>query len=142
MHDDILAIQIFLSFFSIAAIFSAIYALGTRRKVIFTVKEKGTLTHGYTRDGHGTTYTNFMIYSKDNQCFKNTNTIWYWKWRSTELQAKIRVNKRYVATIYGWRIGAFNIYPNIVSVKPLRYPSHVKKKNAKRNVKKTLKKRR
>ncbi len=130
MQDDIIAIQIFLVFFGIAGLFSALYALGTRRRVVFTVKEKGTLTHGYTNDGHGTTYTNFMIYTTDNRCFKNTNTLWYWKWRSTELQANMRVGKRYVATVYGWRIGAFNVYPNIVSIKPLRYPS--KKSSKKR----------
>lgn len=130
MQDDIIAIQIFLVFFGIAGLFSALYALGTRRRVVFTVKEKGTLTHGYTNDGHGTTYTNFMIYTTDNRCFKNTNTLWYWKWRSTELQANMRVGKRYVAIVYGWRIGAFNVYPNIVSIKPLRYPS--KKSSKKR----------
>ena len=121
MQDDIIALQIFLVFFGITGVFSALYALGTRRRVVFTVKEKGTLTHGYTNNGHGTTYTNFMVYTTDNACFKNTNTIWYWKWRSTELQAKMHVGKRYVATVYGWRIGAFNVYPNIVSVEPLRY---------------------
>ena len=140
MKEDLLAIQIFLVFFCVVTLFSAVYAFFTRRKVVFTVKEKGTLTHGYTRDGHGTTYTNFMIYTTDNRCFKNTNTFWYWKWRSTELQANLRIGKRYVATVYGWRIGAFNVYPNIVSVKPLRYTTTKKKKATTK--KKTIKRRR
>ena len=134
MEDDIIALQFMLAFFAVAGLFSALYALGTRRKIVFTVKEKGTLTHGYTQNGRGTTYTNFMIYTTDGRALKNVNSIWFWKWRSTELQAKMQKGKRYTATIYGWRIGAFNVYPNIVDVKPLRYNS--KKKLSKKNAKK------
>ena len=121
MQDDIIAIQLFALFVGVCALFSAFYAYGTKRKIVFTVKEKGTLTHGYTHDGHGTTYTNFMIYTTDGRALKNVNSLWFWKWRSTELQAKLQKGKRYTATVYGWRIGAFNVYPNIVGVKPIRY---------------------
>ena len=58
-----------------------------------------------------------MIYTKDDRALKNVNSLWYWKWRSTELQAK---GKKYKAVIYCWRIGAFNIYPNIVSVQEVK----------------------
>ena len=34
-------------------LFHGCYVLGTKRSVIFTVKEKGTLTHGYVNDGNG-----------------------------------------------------------------------------------------
>lgn len=133
MQEDIFAIQVFLLFFGVTGFFSAVYSYGTRRKIVFTVKEKGTLTHGYTRNGHGNTYTNFMIYTTDGQALKNVNTLWYWKWRSTEMQAKLQKGKRYTALVYGWRIGAFNVYPNIVDVKPLRYD---KKKPSKKSSKK------
>ena len=119
-EDPIFSIIAFLIIFGIAFCFSCIYCLGTRRKTVFTVKEKGTLTHGYTNDGHGTTYTNFMIYTKDGRAFKNVNSFWFWKWRSTELQAKMKAGKKYSALVYGWRIGAFNVYPNIVSVKEIK----------------------
>ncbi len=103
---------------------NGVYARGTRRNIVFTVKEKGTLTHGYVNEGKGNTWTNFMIYTRDGRAFKNVNTIWYWKWRSTELQAKMSKDKKYSATIYGWRIGAFNIYPNIVNVKEIKEKKH------------------
>ena len=96
------------------------YARGTRRKTVFVVKEKGTLTHGYVNDGYGNTWTEFMVYTRDGRSFKNVNSLWYWKWRSTELQQKIQKGKKYRATIYGWRIGAFNVYPNIVNVKEIK----------------------
>ncbi len=121
MNDDIIAFQFMLVFFAVAGLFSGLYAYGTKRQIVFTVKEKGTLTHGYTRNGQGSTYTNFMIYTTDGRALKNVNSFWYWKWRSTELQARLQKGKRYVATVYGWRIGAFNVYPNIVSVKPVKY---------------------
>ena len=106
--------------FLVVSFFAALYAYFTRRKVTFVVREKGTLTHGYTNNGRGSTYTNFMIYTRDDRAFKNVNSLWYWKWRSTELQAKIRVGKKYVADIYGWRIGAFNVYPNIIRVREIK----------------------
>ena len=110
---------VFLIFIPIIFI-SMLYAFGTRKDVSFTVKDKGTLTRGYVSDGNGSTWTEFMIYTKDGRSFKNVNSLWYWKWRSTELQNKLQKGKKYRATIYGWRIGAFNIYPNIVSAKEIK----------------------
>ena len=115
-----------LLFLSLFCLFGALYAYLTRRRIVFVVREKGTLTHGYVNNGRGTTYTNFMIYTSDDRALKNTNSLWYWKWRSTELQAKIQVGKKYSSEIYGWRIGAFNVYPNIISVKEIN-SSHAHK---------------
>ena len=100
----------------ITFVFKPFYVYLTKRNVVFNVKDKGTLTHGAVVKGNGTTYTDFMIYTTENKCYKNVNTIWYWKWRSTELQAQIDKGKTYRATIYGWRIGMFDVYPNIISV--------------------------
>ena len=99
---------------------SALYAYLTKKNIVFVVKEKGTLTHGSVNNGNGGTQTDFMIYTKDDRAFKNVNSLWYWKWRSTELQAKIQNDKKYRAIVYGWRIGAFNVYPNIVKVKEIK----------------------
>lgn len=122
--NDILGLFSIL-FAIITFLFKPFYVYLTKRKVIFTVKDKGTLTHGSVVNGNGSTYTNFMVYTTDNRSYKNVNTVWYWKWRSTELQAQIDKGKKYQAVIYGWRIGMFNVYPNIVSVKEIR--QHKKK---------------
>ena len=121
MHDDtksdlfgILIITI------IFAPINALYAYLTKKKITFIVKEKGTLVHGSVNNGNGNTYTDFMIYTRDGRAFKNVNTLWYWKWRSTELQSQIKIGKKYSAVIYGWRIGAFNVYPNIVNVTEIK----------------------
>lgn len=118
---DFYAFIFFVFLFLIISFFAAMYAYLTKRKTTFVVREKGTLTHGYVNNGRGTTYTNFMIYTRDDRALKNVNSLWYWKWRSTELQAKITVGKTYEADIYGWRIGAFNIYPNIINVREVRH---------------------
>lgn len=120
MLEELIGVLFFLFLFFIGFLVSGCYARGTRRKTTFVVKEKGTLTHGYVNEGNGSTWTNFMIYTRDGRALKNVNTIWYWKWRSTELQAKLQKGKKYSATIYGWRIGAFNIYPNIVDVREIK----------------------
>lgn len=120
MSDDAIVTLIALLLMIVFAPISALYAYLTRRNLTVVVKEKGTLTHGSVNNGNGNTKTDFMIYTKDNCAFKNVNSLWYWKWRSTELQAKIQKGKKYRATIYGWRIGAFDIYPNIVKVKEIK----------------------
>ena len=125
MEEDIIAIQFFLVILVICLFFGALYTFCTHRKTIFVVKEKGTLTHGYSNRNGGSTWTNFMIYTKDGRAFKNVNSLWFWKWRSTELQAKIQKGKKYVADVYGWRIGGINVYPNIVNVREIK--THKKK---------------
>lgn len=115
---------LFLAFIPI----NMIYAYFTRRKVTFVVREKGTLTHGYVNDGNGRTYTNFMVYTRDGCAFKNVNCLWFWKWRSTELQASLKAGKKYTAEIYGWRIGAFNIYPNIIKAKEVKVSNKKRRK--------------
>ena len=104
----------------LALFFKPFYVYLTKRKVVFTVKDKGTLTNGAVINGNGSTYTDFMVYTTDNKSYKNVNTIWYWKWRSTELQASLDKGKIYQATIYGWRIGMFDVYPNIIKVKEIK----------------------
>ena len=122
--QDLIGLLLFLGLVGIFFALHGLYSHATRRQTVFIVKDKGTLTHGYVNNGRGTTYTNFMVYTRDNRAFKNVNNIWYWKWRSTELQAKIQKGKKYVAEVYGWRIGAFNVYPNIVSVKEIKSRKH------------------
>ena len=118
--ENIIFLCICILFAIVLFFISPFYAYGTKRTVTFTIKEKGTLTHGYVNDGNGQTQTDFMIYTKDNRVLKNVNSLWYWKWRSTELQSKIKVGKKYTATIYGWRIGALHFYPNIVDIKEVK----------------------
>jgi len=124
MSEPVFSIVFLVLLFSVSGIISLLYCLGTRRTTVFTVSDKGTLTHGYTNNGRGTTYTNFMVYTRDNRAFKNVNNIWFWKWRSTELQAKIQKGKKYSAEIYGWRIGGIGLYPNIVSIKEIKSKKH------------------
>jgi hypothetical protein len=101
-------------------LFKPFYVYLTKRKVIFTVKDKGILTSGAVVNGNGVTKTNFMVYTTENKSYKNVNTIWYWKWRSTELQSQIDKGKKYTATVYGWRIGMFDVYPNIIDVHEMK----------------------
>lgn len=119
-NEDVIAGLIGLLLMIIFAPISAMYAYLTKKTIIFVVKDKGTITHGSVNNGNGTTRTDFMVYTKDNRALKNVNSLWYWKWRSTELQAKIQKGKKYRALVYGWRIGAFNVYPNIVSIKEFK----------------------
>lgn len=118
--EDLPGLFIILGLAFVLFLLHGLYARRTKRKTTFVVKEKGTLTHGQVNEGQGSTWTNFMIYTKDGRALKNVNSIWFWKWRSTELQAKIKVGKKYVATVYGWRIGGIGVYPNIVDIKEVK----------------------
>lgn len=96
------------------------YEYLTKRDEIFTVKDKGTLTHGVVSDRNGTVSTDFMVYTTDNKAYKNSNTLFYWKWRSAELQQQIENGKTYQATVNGLRIGMFGMYPNILKIKEIK----------------------
>ena len=74
MLEELIGVLFFLFLFFICFLLSGCYARGTRRKTTFVVKEKGTLTHGYVNEGNGSTWTNFMIYTRDGRALKNVNT--------------------------------------------------------------------
>ena len=83
----------------------------TDTHVTFTVEEKERIVTG-TGDSLRSKYLVFT----DSGVYQNTDTIWYWKWRSSDLQGEMKVGETYTAHVYGFRFGFLSLYKNIISV--------------------------
>lgn len=51
--------------------------------------------------------------------FRNTDSFWELKWRSSDKQAEIMKGKKYRLRVYGYRLGILSKYQNIVRVELL-----------------------
>ena len=52
----------------------------------------------------------------DQISLKNTDTLWHFKFNSTDIQGSVVVGKEYTFTYYGWRLPLLRVYPNIIKV--------------------------
>lgn len=102
-------------FFAVAAVASmtvpgAFYAHGTGGELTATVTEKERVCE------RGGGECKWMVLT-DEMAFKNTDSFWHFKYSSTDVQAKVKVNEEYRFTYYGWRVPFLSVYPNIVEVR-------------------------
>lgn len=87
---------------------SAIYSLSTGDQLTATVTDKERVCES-GKDGA----CKWMILT-DKMSFENTDTIWHWKFNSTDVQSSVNVGETYNFDYYGWRLPFFSIYPNLV----------------------------
>jgi len=95
----------------VAIISGAAYQYGTAREVEITIQDKGRIVKGSV-DGLESYYLIFT----ENATYKNKDTFLYLKFRSSDLQGEFQVGQTYNVKVYGWRIGIFSTYPNIVKI--------------------------
>ena len=113
---DILAI--FITLVLVLIIVNFIYHKITVQHEKITVTEKGIVVYPTSAGNQSSgTSSNYMVYTKDGQALKNKNCLWFWKWESDELQAKLKIGKSYKITTSGIRIPIIGLYKNIISVK-------------------------
>jgi hypothetical protein len=95
----------------VALISGAAYQYGTEKEVTITIQDKERIVKG-SGDGLESYYLIFT----ENGTYKNEDTFLYLKFRSSDLQGKLQVGETYKVKVYGWRIGLFSTYPNIVKI--------------------------
>jgi|CXWL01.1.fsa_nt_gi hypothetical protein len=49
----------------------------------------------------------------------NQDSLWWWKWRSTDLEPRFQPGERLHFTVFGWRLGWPTMFRNIISAEPL-----------------------
>lgn len=92
---------------------SPLVAYGTKAETTFTVKEKERVCTG-GQDGT----CKYLIYT-DNGVYENTDSLWYWKWSSSDIYGSLDAGKTYQATVYGFRAPFLSWYKNIIEVHAL-----------------------
>lgn len=88
-----------------------IIAYATKSSVSFAVNDKAVVVSG----NGSSTHSKYLIYTTDG-VFEDTDSLWYWKWNSSDMYNKLERGKFYTATVYGFRIPFFSTYKNIVTV--------------------------
>jgi hypothetical protein len=84
------------------------YALvnSTRRDVTFRVTDK-TVKFDSSHNSQYLIFTNRGV-------FKDTDSLLYFKFRSSDLYGSLERGRRYTCKVVGWRIGLFSEYPNLI----------------------------
>lgn len=59
----------------------------------------------------------YLIFTKNHGVFQNTDTVFYWKFRSSDVYNDLVDAKTAECKVYGWRIGILSKYPNIINCK-------------------------
>lgn len=87
------------------------YTYGTARTITIEVTEKDRmLTGGDKLDSY------WLVFTKDHDVLQNSDS-WFWlKFNSSSIHGRLERGKTYTVRVYGWRIGFFSMYPNIVSI--------------------------
>jgi len=91
---------------------SAGCAYGTKEEVTFTINKSERVT-----TGSGDSLSSKYLIFTENEVFENSDTLWYMKWNSSDLYAKMVEGKRYKAEVYGFRIPFISSYRNIISLR-------------------------
>ena len=91
------------------------YCVATVSSETITVSDKGIVVESYGSGESAGTMSHYMVYTTNGQALKNTNNIWFWKFRSDELQGKLKKGKKYKIKTWGIRIPWLGLYKHIIS---------------------------
>lgn len=84
---------------------SAVYQHATVEYEQITVTDKERIT------ASDSSY--YLVFTEEGS-YQNSDSLWHWKWDSSELYGELQVGSTYNVTTYGWRFGFLSMYPNIV----------------------------
>lgn len=77
--------------------------------VEITIKDKERITTGKGENLD----SKFIIYT-NNEVFKNTDELLFFKFNSADFQNNLEVGKTYTVKVVGWRVPFLSMYRNIV----------------------------
>lgn len=93
------------------------YAYGTARTIVVEVTDKERVVES-SSDGSTSSY--WLVFTRDHDVLRNADSWLYLKFNSSSIYGKLEPGNIYKLRVYGWRIGLFSMYPNIISAKFLR----------------------
>lgn len=101
----------------VVALFVAIPACQSytkRREVVAVVTDKERVCESST-DGTGSQTCRYLVYT-DAGTFRLTDSILIGRFDTSDVYGRIRRDRRYRMTVYGWRFGCTSSYPNIDTI--------------------------
>lgn len=119
IRDDHLGIIIVTLSCLIIVVLSALYPVEKtlhRREITATVTEK-TIKYYTSRDNTGKGKSTYLIFAKDEagevQVFEVTDSLFAWRFNSSDVYAGIEIGKTYIFNVGGYRLPLLSWYPNI-----------------------------
>lgn len=106
-------ITIFLASFTfILVIFSGLSSLFiinlTQENITCNVESKERVIYGEN--------SKYLIFCSD-EVLENTDTLWGWKWNSSDFYRDIKEGQEYELVVYGWRVPFMSWHRNILEIK-------------------------
>ena len=90
---------------------TAAYQYGTVKEVQITVTEKERIVKSNGEDVE----SYYLVFCED-ETFKNDDALFHGKFRSSDLQGKLKVGETYNVKVFGWRVGFLSMYRNVVKI--------------------------
>ncbi len=84
----------------------------TATDVSFTVTGRDRITHS---DGNNHVSSKWIVLTT-TETFENSDTLFYWKFNSSDIEGRLEIGKTYNARVYGYRIPFLSSYRNIISI--------------------------
>lgn len=91
-------------------------AYNTDEWIEITVNEKERVTQS-TAEGVDSKY---LIYT-DEEVLENTDSVWYWKFNSSDYYGSLKEGETYKARVYGFRIPFLSWYRNIIELEAINH---------------------
>lgn len=89
---------------------------GTEYETIHVNKTERVCGYEANTNKGGSIECKYMVFS-DKGVFKNTDSIFIFKFNSSDIYGEIHENNSYEISYYGWRFRLLSMYPNIKTVK-------------------------
>lgn len=62
----------------------------------------------------------YLVYGDDEDgntvVLKNKDSLWRWKWNSSDIQGQLKEGQTYKITVTGYRVPIFSQYENIINI--------------------------
>jgi hypothetical protein len=89
----------------VVILFALLNALHREHGQTFTITGKESVRSG--KSSKYLVFTNVTTYEV-------SDSLLFWRWDSSDVYGRLTVGKTYRATLQGWRIPIFSMYPNIL----------------------------
>jgi transketolase N-terminal domain/subunit len=90
---------------------TAAYQYGTVEEVTITVTDKERVVKS-----SGDNVESYYLVFCEEEIFKNDDALLHGKFRSSDIQGKLKVGETYKVKVFGWRVGFLSMYRNIVKI--------------------------
>jgi len=81
-----------------------------------TVWEKDRECTTSTNSEGNTTMSCRYVVHTDVETFENTDSVWHWKFNSSDVQRNLRTEESFCLKVVGYRVSTLSMYRNIISI--------------------------